>query len=442
MLSLLRQLVSVAAVASATGLFMGASALPGTNLDSSAMSKMEKRGAELYEKLSERTPPASWFQSELEARLERIQKRANGQKPIVDKSQLSANSNEAGGQNYTGYENPVAAEFSKNPHYAAFSAFDFHSLNLGVHQELIELDLFLNAANQFSEGDYSAAGLTTDDRNLLHFFGTQEIGHATVLSNLLGAKAPKPCKYDYPYSDVSSYLSFNEQLTRWGESGVYGFLPSLDNRANAQILLQSITTEARQQYTFRQWLGITPVPVWYETGVPQAWQWTLLSRYIASCPSHNVPVGFSIFPRLNITNNPSVVQAGRKAGGPAIAHNTSKLLSPGDTVKLSWDQPGKTQGPYNQKTSVLADDKTPRYVAFVNQYNVTYSALENVSKNGQKTTGQVKLPGGDVFPGTGEPTLAGSVFIAITNSNTYYTPLNLTLINGATLAGPAILQVS
>lgn len=40
------------------------------------------------------------------------------------------------------------------------------------------------------------------------------------------------------------------QLTRWGESGVYGFLPHLDSRPSAQILLQSITTEVRLLWIF------------------------------------------------------------------------------------------------------------------------------------------------------------------------------------------------
>ena len=51
------------------------------------------------------------------------------------------------------------------------------------------------------------------------------------------------------------------QLTRFGESGVYGFLEHLDSRAAAELLLQSITTEARQQMIFRQFEGLFPMPV-------------------------------------------------------------------------------------------------------------------------------------------------------------------------------------
>lgn len=95
--------------------------------------------------------------------------------------------------------------------------------------------------------------------------GQQEIGHAQVLTDMLGPRAAKPCNYTYPFSTVRQSIDFSQQLTRWGESGVYGFLNLLDNRAVGQILLQSITTEARQQMVFRQFEGLFPMPVWVRT---------------------------------------------------------------------------------------------------------------------------------------------------------------------------------
>lgn len=56
-------------------------------------------------------------------------------------------------------------------------------------------------------------------------------------------------------------LTLFAQLTRWGESGVYGFLEHLNSRAAATLLLDSITTEARQQMIFRQFEGLFPMPV-------------------------------------------------------------------------------------------------------------------------------------------------------------------------------------
>ena len=80
----------------------------------------------------------------------------------------------------------------------------------------------------------------------------QEVGHASALTNILGPNAAKPCNYTYPFQTVGEFINFCQVLTRWGEAGVYGFLPHLDSRPSAQILLQSITTEARQQMAFTQ----------------------------------------------------------------------------------------------------------------------------------------------------------------------------------------------
>lgn len=310
-----------------------------------------------------------------------------------------------------------------------------------VHQEFIELDLFNYIVAKFTPEEFHAFGLTDDDVSLIQFYGQQEIGHAQVVSNLLGAAAPYECTYQYDFHDLGEAFLFSERVTRFGESGVYGFLPSLDNRATAQILLQSITTEARQEFTQRQWLGLQPSPVWFETGIPQAYAWTLLSPWIKECPAHNTPVGFSVFPKLNITNEPDSIAAGRAAGGPAITHNVTALSQPGDIVNLAWNGEGEVQGPYLQKTEILASDKTPRYAAWISQYNVTYSALENVSEAscGGKWTGATRIPGGYIYPANGTQSIINeTVFVSLVNEKVPLSPLNLTAINDHTIAGPQI----
>ena len=144
--------------------------------------------------------------------------------------------------------------------------------SLQLYQEWIELDLFNNGLATFSEEDFAAAGLTTEDMALLRFMAQQEQGHATLLTNMLGETAPPQCTYDYPYSTVREFLDFNVQVTRWGESGVWGFINHLDSREVGQLLAQSIATEARQQMSFRQMSGLFPMPVYFETGIPQSWQ--------------------------------------------------------------------------------------------------------------------------------------------------------------------------
>ena len=193
-----------------------------------------------------------------------------------------------------------------------------------------------------------------------------------------------------------------------------------------------------KQYTFRQWEGINSINVWFEAGIPQTYAWTLLSPYIVSCPSHNEPLQWTIFPKLTIDNNPEAISAGLAAGGAAISHNISALTATGDELQFTYDQPGKTQGPYNQKTMAgphTHGDK-PRYAAFISQLNLTYSPLYDVTS----TSAKVKVPGGNVLPVGGKGIINGTMFVSLTSQDPYLTPANLSLINSYTVAGPALFQ--
>ena len=148
----------------------------------------------------------------------------------------------AGGMNTNGTE----------PYYHTLSDFDYESFTLALYQEWIELDLFNNGLATFSAEEFEAAGLTAEDQSLILYMSQQEVGHATLLSNILGPAAPPQCTYNYPFTTVREFIDFCQRLTRFGESGVYGFLGHLDSQAAATLLLQSITTEARQQMAFRQ----------------------------------------------------------------------------------------------------------------------------------------------------------------------------------------------
>lgn len=282
---------------------------------------------------------------------------------------------------------------------------------LALYQEWIELDLFHNGLATFSVEDFEAAGLKAEDRFLIEFMADQESGHATLITNILGAEAPAQCTYNYPYTTVREFVDFCQKLTRFGESGVYGFLNHLDSREAGQLLLQSISTEARQQMIFRQFDGLFPMPVWFEVGVPQSWAWTLLAPYISSCPANQTRLAWQNFPALTVLNqpNPSRINAkntgfGETVGStgaaplnekvvppddqcaksttigescsPAITHNRSIPLSfPGRPVYFSWEtETGKPVGPNNSYVTSTSAGK-PAFVVWVSQLNVTYSPL-------------------------------------------------------------------
>jgi hypothetical protein len=343
------------------------------------------------------------------------------------------------------------------PVYRPMSDFDYQSLALALYQEWIELDLFHYGLSTFSEADFQALGLGAEERYLLQFMADQEVGHATLITNMLGAEAPVQCSYNYPVKDLREYIDFSQKLTRWGESGVYGFLNHLDSRAAGQLLLQSITTEARQQMIFRQFEGLFPMPVWFEVGIPQSWAWTLLAPYISSCPTNQTRLVWQNLPSLHILNQPNPARInGSQAfnettGGYANSLNTTEvglkssqscinatvgedcsasisrnrtnpLSYPGRQVFLEWDQPGSLVGPNNSYVTNTTAGK-PRYALWVNQLNATYTRLENIRGNSAYTF----QPNTTTF--AGDPAVNGTMFLAITDEALFVTPYNLSMVN-------------
>ncbi|KAM7214253.1 Ferritin-like domain containing protein [Rhypophila decipiens] len=373
--------------------------------------------------------------------------------------------------NRTGKLNsPLAAPFTPSggrdtngsaPVYLPLSDFDYQSLALALYQEYIELDLFHWGLATFSVEDFEDAGLTAEDRYLLQFMAEQEVGHATLITNMLGPdSAPRQCTYNYPVKTLHEYIDFSQKLTRFGEAGVYGFLEHLNAGDVGTLLLQSITTEARQQMIFRQFEGLFPTPEWFLVGIPQSWAWTLLAPYISSCPENQTRLVWQNFPALNILNQPNPFRVdgsdvwNETTGGylntasesdidadsetcygksnrgkvgvdcsPAITRNRSMPLSyPGRQVFLQWDEPGKFVGPNNSYvTSTMA--KAPVFAAWVSQLNVTYTPLENITENSAYTI----QPNTSTF--AGDPAVNGTIFLVLTDEDLYVTPYNLTMLN-------------
>ncbi|KAG8935997.1 hypothetical protein FRC02_005193 [Tulasnella sp. 418] len=323
-----------------------------------------------------------------------------------------------------------------NPAYRTKSEFDWQSINLALNQEYIELDMFLNYAMRWSVQDWIDAGYTANDRLLVYHFGRQEIGHAQALNRILGDNASEPCEYQYPFKTIPEFVDFSQKLTRWGESGVYGFLERLNSRDSAQILLQSITTEARQQYTFRQMEGLFPSPEWFETGITQSMAWTLLHKYLKSCPGDSPKVKWNVFPALELPDAPNPLNDREP---PAIAPPYRALSKPGRKVNLKWEAPGKVTGPDGKYITKTAAGK-PKYAAWFSQFSLVYTDLSDLD-NGSYTA-STEHPGGDTkLPGVtfeGDPAVNGTVFIAIVDDNPYLTPANLSLIDHHIVAGPQL----
>ncbi|KAH2291794.1 hypothetical protein KXV50_004541 [Aspergillus fumigatus] len=259
------------------------------------------------------------------------------------------------------------------------------------------------------------------------------------------------------YMTVREFIDFNVKLTRWGESGTWGWLSHLDSKEVATLVVEAEAIEARQQSIFRQLLGLQPMPIWFAAGIPQSWHWTLLAQYISSCPANNTRLVWQNFPNLHVVNqaNPNRINANATAAwevvgnrtsdpsnstipegqscvhnnvtgyncGPAISRDKyDPLTFPGRKVELTWDEPGRAVGPNNSYVTSTTAGK-PSFVAWLSQLNLTYTELKVTGEN----KGYTYQPASEVFET--DPALNGTAFIALTDTDMFVTPYNLTILN-------------
>ncbi|KAL9125694.1 MAG: hypothetical protein Q9217_005139 [Psora testacea] len=315
------------------------------------------------------------------------------------------------------------------PRYMVNSDFDFESIALGLYQEWIELDLFHDGLARFSDEQFTAAGLGPEARSLIQFMADQETGHATLLTNMLGERAPKQCYYDYPYTAVREWVDFMQRLTRFGESGVWGFINHLDSREVGQLLAQSIATEARQQQIFRQMSGLQPMNVWFENGWPQSWAWTMLAQYISYCPENTTRLAWQNFPTLHILNNANINRyspndtaqdgsenVGSRITDPSVSNITGSCENLNVTgYGCAYDSPNQPVGPNNSYvTSTTAG--APKFVAWSQQLNLTYSPFVPTGNN----TGFSYQPLGFVYGNDG--IINGTMAVMLTDLDLFVTP--------------------
>jgi len=212
--------------------------------------------------------------------------------------------------------------------------------------------------------------------------------------------------------------------------------------------------------SFRQMTGLFPQPVWFETGIPQSWSWTYLAPYISSCPANTTRLAWQNFPTLHIVNNANVNRfspndtgafevTGRRIGDPAIStipanesclntdvvgysckpaisRNRSEPLSfAGKKVLLQWEAPGLAVGPNNSYVTASSANGTDRYAMWVSQLNATYTPIVLTGNN----TGYTFQPNGSVYGDGNDPIVNGTMFLAVTDSDLFVTPFNLSMIN-------------
>jgi hypothetical protein len=178
---------------------------------------------------------------------------------------------------------------------------DTQVFQVALTLEHLESAFYTKGLKLFDAAAFEAAGFPDFVRGRINQIAEHESTHVKTLEKKLGSAAPKACKYEFPLTDVKSFVALSSALEWGGASAYTGAIGLLNLPEDVTLAASILATEARQA-------------AWVNSAVLHSIPWdgsfnTVLTAdevlgvvhgLIKSCPSTNPPLIASPFPR-NVT---------------------------------------------------------------------------------------------------------------------------------------------
>ncbi|KKY20867.1 putative protein rds1 [Phaeomoniella chlamydospora] len=266
---------------------------------------------------------------------------------------------------------------------------DVTVLQFALTLEHLENVFYKEAISKLSEQDFKDAGYSAKYYSDLCYIAHDEESHVTALTSALSAAGATPveaCTYDFPFTDVKSFITLSSVLEGVGTSAYLGGAPLITSKDYLTVAGSILVAEALHTSMQRSALNQVPSPNPYGTPLSPSPVYTLAASFIASCPDSNAALPFTAFPTL------TAVQ-----GTPA---------APGIPFEFS----------------IEGDIPQASYVTWVSGLAVTSEPVTDVS--------------GKNFMAMVPATAMGQTYALLTNANV------TTVDDSAVLAGPAVIEVT
>ncbi|KAI0656585.1 ferritin-like domain-containing protein [Cubamyces menziesii] len=165
----------------------------------------------------------------------------------------------------------------------------------------VENAFFSQGLDTFADTDFADAGYPTWVRNRISQIAAHEAAHVADLTDALGEVAPAACTYNFPITDVDSFIDLAQQITTIEASagiGAVGFI----NGTGLEIYAASI---AAAESRHAGWLtsAVEKRQPWdgpWETPLSPNEAYSLLVDYIGDCPDTNPSLPFKTYPALTV----------------------------------------------------------------------------------------------------------------------------------------------
>lgn len=292
-------------------------------------------------------------------------------------------------------------------------------LQFALTLEHLENVFYKGALQKFSAEDFQKAGYGANYYNNLKYIASDEQSHVQFLSSALSAAGATPvaaCQYNFPYTDVNSFITLSSVLEGVGTSAYLGGAPLITNKAYLTAAGSILVTEALHTSYQRNAVSEVPFPTPYGTPLDPTSVYTLAAAFIKSCPASNYALPFKPFPALTL----------KTMGGTNEEPQSSE----------HWGQRWNGHGWSEESNTMKADaikqgatiDLTSAGAVPSGAYLTFVSGLTTVSV-------PAKISGMEVMAAVPN-TVAGQVYVFVTKM-----AANGTLMDADVVAGPAIVEI-
>jgi hypothetical protein len=122
------------------------------------------------------------------------------------------------------------------------------------------------------------------------------------------------CQYNFPYTDVASFITLSSILEGVGTSAYLGGAPLITSKAYLTVAGSILATEALHTSYQRAAIGEVPMANPFETPLNPNPVYTLAASFIVNCPASNPPLPFTAFPSLTATGGSCITEEPQKRG--------------------------------------------------------------------------------------------------------------------------------
>ena len=189
---------------------------------------------------------------------------------------------------------------------------DADILNYALTLEHLEDAFYRGGLEKFCEEDFVNAGYTYSFPKI-ETVASDEATHVKFLTDALTAAGATPvaeCTYDFPYTDVASFLALASVLEGVGVSAYLGAAASIMNKGYLTAAGSILTVEARHSSYIRNAIWQNPFPQPFDDPLSLNSVYTLAASFIKSCPSTNPPLPLKAFPALTAKSESGLVSTG------------------------------------------------------------------------------------------------------------------------------------